>query len=143
MKVLQQKGNRLSTKLKIYRTVVVSTLLGRIPRHLLHGELMCGSHKQGRPKLRSKGTLKSKLKWSGIGPRELEATAADRSAWRSLTSRTSAAFEGDRRQRLAAARDRRHRAASASTRTTDHRCDTCGRLCASNFGLRSHMRSHC
>ena len=103
---------------------------------------MCGSSKQGRPKLRFKDTPKSKLKWSRISPRELEASAADRSAWRSLTSRRADAFEEDRRQRLAAARDRRHRAASASTRATDYRCDTCGRLCASNFGLRSHMRSH-
>ena len=212
MKILQQKGIRLSTKLKVYRAVVISTLLygcetwttycrhikqreqfhtrtlsmfkgihwqnrvthrevldragstsiesmlrkvqlrwtghvvrmtdSRIPRQLLYSELMRGSRKQGRPKPRLKDTLKRKLKWSGIGPRELEASAADRSAWRSLTSRTAAAFEEDRRQRLAAARDIRHRAASPSTRTTDCRSDTCGRLCASSFGLRSHMRSH-
>ena len=108
----------------------------------LYGELMCGSCKQRRPKLRFKDTLKSKLKWNGISPCELEASAADRSAWKPLTSRAAAAFEEDRRQHLAVARDRRHRAASASTRTTDYCGDTCGRLCASSFGLRSHMRSH-
>ena len=37
----------------------------RTPRQLLYGELMCGSCKQGRPKLRFKDTLKSELKWSG------------------------------------------------------------------------------
>ena len=83
-----------------------------IPRQVLYGELMCRSGEQGRPKLRFKDILKSKLKRSGISPRELEVSAADRSAWRSLTSRTAAAFEDDRRQRLAAARDRRHRAAN-------------------------------
>ena len=113
----------------------------RIPRRLLYDELKCASLKQRRPKLRFKDTLRSKLKWIGISSGELEASAADRSAWRSLTSRTAAAFEEDRRQSLAAARDRRHRAASASTQTTDCRCDTCGSLCSSSFGLLSHMRS--
>ena len=54
-------------------------------------------------------------------PRKHEASAADKSAWKSLTSRAAAAFEEDRLQRLAAARDRRHRAASASVQTTDYR----------------------
>ena len=121
---------------------VVRMTDSRFPRQLLYGQLMRGSHKQGRPRLKFTDTLKSKLKLSCISPRELEASAADRSAWRSLTSRAAAAFEEDRRQRLAFARDRRHRAAPASTRTTDLRCDTCGRLCASSFGPRSHMRSH-
>ena len=113
----------------------------RIPRQLLYGELMCGSRKEGRPKLRFKDTPKNRLEWSGINPRELEASTADRAGWRSLTSRTAAACKEDRRQRLAAARDRRHRTVSASTQTTDYRCHTCGRLCASSFGLRSHMCS--
>ena len=165
VKVLQQKGIRLSTELKVYRAVVVSTLLcgcetwttyrwhikqleqfhtralhmimgirwqdrvtnqevldragstsiesmllkaqlhwtghvirmtdGRIPRQLLYGELMQSSRKQGRPKLRFKYTLKSKLKWSNISARELEASAANISAWRSLTSRAAAAFKED------------------------------------------------
>ena len=114
----------------------------RIPTQLLYCELMHGSSKQGRHKLRIKDTLKSKLKWSGISPCEREASAADRSAWRSLTSRAAAAFEEARRQRLDAARDRRHRAASASSQTTGYRCETCGPLCASSLGLQSHMRSH-
>ena len=74
-------------------------------------------------------------------PREREASAADRSAWRSLTSRPAAAFEEDRRQRLAAARDRRHRAASAATRTPDHRCDTCGPVCFQLWTVKSRALS--
>ena len=212
VKVLQQKGIKLSTKLKVYKAVVLSSLLygcetwtlyrrhikqleqfhqrslrkimsicwqdrntnqevldraespsiesmllkaqlrwtghvvrmddSRIPRQLMYGELKEGSRKQGRPKLRYKDTLKRNIKWCDIQPRQLEAAAADRPAWRSLTSAATAAFEEDRRQRLAAARDRRHRSSSSTVRTTDYCCDTCGRLCASSFGLRSHMRSH-
>ena len=212
VKVLQQKGITQSTKLKIYRAVVLSSLLygcetwtlyrrhikqleqfhnrslrmimnirwqdrvtnqevldradstsieslllkaqmrwtghvvrmdgSRIPRQVMYGELKEGSRKQGRPKLRYKDALKSNLKWSGIQPRQLEACASDRSGWRSLTSKAITAFDEDRRQRLAAARDRRHRAASTSVQNTNFQCNTCGRLCASSFGLRSHMRRH-
>ena len=109
---------------------------------VMYGELKDGARKQGRPKLRYKDTLKSNLKWSGIQPRQLEACASDRSGWRSLTYKATAAFDEDRRQRLAAARDKRHRAASTSIQNTDFQCSTCGRLCASSFGLRSHMRRH-
>ena len=212
VKVLQQKGITLSTKLTIYRAVVLPSLLygcetwtlyrrhikqleqfhnrslrmimgirwqdrvtnqevldragstsiesmllksqmrwkghviqmeeNRIPRQVMNGELKDGARKQGRPKLRYKDTLKSNLKWSVIQPRQLEACASDRSGWRSLTYKATAAFDEDRRQRLAAARDKRHRAASTSIQNTDFQCSTCGRLCASSFGLRSHMRRH-
>ncbi|KAI8480718.1 hypothetical protein Bbelb_415560 [Branchiostoma belcheri] len=57
-------------------------------------------------------------------------------------SRATTAFEEDRRQRLNAARVRRHNAATSAVLTQDHKCLKCGRLCASGFGLRSHMRSH-
>ena len=114
----------------------------RINRQVMYGELKDGARKQGRPKLKYKDTLKSNLKWSGIQPRQLEACASDRSGWRSLTYKATAAFDEDRRQRLAAARGKRHRAASTSIQNTDFQCLTCGRLCASSFGLRSHMRRH-
>ena len=47
---------------------------------------MCGSLKKGRPRLRFKDNLTSKFKWICISPLEPEASAADRSAWRFLTS---------------------------------------------------------
>ena len=123
-------------------TNIGSVLLKAQLRWTGHAVRMSDSRIPRRPKLRFKDTLKSKLKWSGISPCELEVTAADRSAWRSLTSRTAAAFDENRRHRLAAKRDRRHGAASASTRTADYRRDTCGRSCASSFGLRSYMLFH-
>ena len=58
------------------------------------------SRKRGRPKLRLKDTLTSELKWSGIIPGELEASAADKSAWRSLASRAAAAFKEDDDDRI-------------------------------------------
>ena len=97
----------------------------RIPRQLLYSELVQGSCKRERPKLRNKDTLKSKLKWSSIKLCDLESSAADRSAWRSFTLRAAAAFEEDWHQRLTAARDRRYRAAPASIQTTDCCYNTC------------------
>ncbi|KAI8506287.1 hypothetical protein Bbelb_157140 [Branchiostoma belcheri] len=58
-----------------------------------------------------------------------------------VMSRATAAFEEDRRQRLAAG-VRRHKAATSAVLTTDQECLKCGRLCVSSFGLTSHMRSH-
>ena len=40
-----------------------------------------------------KDTLKSKLEWSGTGQRKVEVSAADRSAWRSLTLLVAAVFQ--------------------------------------------------
>ena len=114
----------------------------RIPRQLLYAELTSGSRKQGRPKKRYKDNLKANLKWAGLQPRQLETAACDRTGWRALTRKAVKTFEDDRRQRLAAARDRRHRAASASVLTAGVPCPTCNRTCASDFGLRSHMRVH-
>jgi hypothetical protein len=114
----------------------------RIPRQLMYSELKEGSRNQGRPRLRYKDTLKNNIKWCNIQTREFETAAADRASWRSTTFKATALFEEDRRQRLEAARDKRDRAALNAIQSMDHRCDTCDRLCASSFGLKSHMRSH-
>ncbi|CAH1233287.1 Hypp666 [Branchiostoma lanceolatum] len=212
VKVLQQRGIKLTTKIKIYKAVVLTSLLygceswtlyrrhvkqleqfhmrslrrimdiswqdrvtnqqvldlaqctsvkaivlksqlrwtghvirmsdDRIPRQLMYGELKLGFRKRGRPKLRYKDTLKNNLKWCGIKPSKLESMATDRTAWRALIFRATTNFEEERRQRLNAARAKRHRAAATAVQTADHQCTTCGRLCASSFGLRSHMRAH-
>ena len=115
----------------------------RIPKQVLYGELCEGNKRKiGRPKLRYKDTPKSNLKWPCVKPRDLESLAADRETWRSLTCSGTAAFEEDRQHRLQAARDKRHRAALWQVSTQEHQCPTCERCCASDFGLRSHMRSH-
>ena len=114
----------------------------RIPRQLMYGELKLGSRKQGRPKLRDKDTLKSNIKLCGIQPRQLEAAAADLPVWTSLTSTATVALDEDRRQHLAAARDRCHGLSSITVQTTGYRGDSYRRLCASSFLLPSQMCSH-
>ncbi|XP_071477129.1 uncharacterized protein [Diadema antillarum] len=84
----------------------------RIPRELLYSELSHDNRNQGRPKKRYKDNFKANLKWAHLQPRELETAAVDRYRWRTLTRKAVIAFEDSRRQRLAAARGRRHQAAS-------------------------------
>ena len=56
---------------------------GRIPKDLLHGELVIGTRPiTGRPQLRYKDTCKRDLKALGINTDTWEAAAADRSAWK-------------------------------------------------------------
>ena len=114
----------------------------RIPRQVFYGELASGTRKQGRPKKRYKDQLKANLKWTGLKPKELEPATTDRTSWRALTKQAATSFEDDRRRRQAAAREHRHTAAAARPSTTGFTCSRCNRLCASDFGLRSHMRAH-
>ena len=107
----------------------------RMPRQLLHGELEVGKRKQGRPRKQYKDTVTGNLQWCGIQPKELEAAASDRSHWRSLIHTASTSFEDDRRQRLMAACERRHRASSANITTTKFQCPICSRLCTPRLGL--------
>jgi transcription termination factor 2 len=113
----------------------------RMPRQLLYGELAAGRRNQGRPKKRFKDNLKANLQWTGLQPRQLEDAASDRTTWRARTRAAVFSFEEERRQRLAAARERRHRSPQASN-TPAVPCPTCNRMCASDFGLWSHMRIH-
>ena len=208
-KVLQHKGLRLATKLKVYNAVVISSLLygcetwilyrrhvkqleqfhtrslrsimrirwqdrvtnqevldransssieakilqaqlrwtghvirmdeTRIPRQLFYGELVSGHRKQGRPKKRYKDNLKTNLKWAGVHPKELETSAADRSGWRVTIRSAANNFEKDRRQRLAAARERRHRAASSAPPTEGIPCEIYkSNLCLRIWTTQSH-----
>ena len=114
----------------------------RMPRHLMYWELQAGKRNQGRPKLRNKDTVKSNLQWCHINPRDLEGYAMDRPKWQGSVHRAAANFEEARCQKLTAAREGHHRAASAVITTTDFQCPQCSRLCASGLGLRSHLRDH-
>ena len=114
----------------------------RLPRCLMYGELQLGKRNQGRPKLRYKDTVKANIQWCHVKPRELEERARDRPGWRASVHKAAANYEEARRQKLTAARDKRHRAASAVITTTDFQCPHCSRLCASKLGLQSHLRIH-
>ena len=91
----------------------------RIPKRLLFGELEKGHRKQGRPCKRFKDTVKAGLKWCGIPPTVLVATALDRQRWRALTQSASSALEEERRQQAQSTRERRHLAASIPATTAN------------------------
>ncbi|XP_056674919.1 uncharacterized protein LOC130457479 [Monodelphis domestica] len=114
----------------------------RIPRQVFYGDLSAGLRKQGRPMKRFKDQLKSNLKWAGITPKQLELAASDRSSWRTHIHHATTTFEDERRRCLAAAHEHRHHATPAPPVTTGVPCPMCHRLCASAFGLQSHMRVH-
>ncbi|XP_071482080.1 uncharacterized protein [Diadema antillarum] len=105
----------------------------RIPHQLFYSELSHGNCNQGRPKKRYKDNLKANLKWAHLQPRELETAVVDRYRWRAFTRKAITAFEDNRRQRLAAARERRHQAASTCVPPSCIPCPACNRMCASSF----------
>ena len=107
---------------------------------LLYGELQLGQRPVGRPKLRYSDNIKSVLRKCNIPESQLEALAEDRVLW-SLTCATglknlAAAAE----QAASDRRARRHAAATATPAGSV--CPHCGRICASDFTLRSHLRVH-
>ena len=114
----------------------------RIPKRFLFGELEEGHRKQGHPCKRFKDTVKAGLKWCGIPPTELVATALDRQRWRTLTQSASSALEEKCRHLAQSARKRRHLAASIPATTANFQCPVCARLCKSRIGLQSHSRTH-
>jgi len=92
----------------------------------------------GRPKLRFSNHIKSVIRKCDIPEADLEQLAADRDSWRSTcaTGLESLAAASDQ-----AASDRRvHRHAAAQAVRVVPACPQCGRVCASDFGLRSHLR---
>jgi len=73
---------------------------------------------------------------------KLEALAADRLVWRDVCKDGLATFSINYDQEAEARRLRRHTISSPpTTGPRCHICD-CDRICASDFGLRSHLRIH-
>ena len=116
----------------------------RLPKQLLFGELLQGKRKVGRPRKRFKDSVKQNIQWGGIEPRNLQRCAEERPQWRSLVHSACNNFETERRNSLQLARERRHKAAETTISSVEFQCPVpgCARLCASRFGLQSHMRSH-
>ena len=112
----------------------------RLPKMVFFSELATGGRKVGRPLKRYKDSLKDTLKVCGIPLDGWETLAADRKAWRSAVHRGVAQYEKDRLSHLDAKRQaRKERKPDPSVVVL---CPKCGRSCASDFGLRSHMRRH-
>jgi len=75
-----------------------------------------------------------------IPPVQLETLAADIVEWREVCDEGLAAFDINYDQEADARRARRHTVTGVPA--TGPRCHICGRVCASNFGLRRHLRCH-
>ena len=92
--------------------------------------------------LQTSDTVKAKLQWCQINPKDLEGYAMDRTKWRRSVHRTATNFEEATCQKLTATRESHRRATSVVITTTDLQRPHCLRLCASGLGLRSHLRVH-
>ena len=112
----------------------------RLPRRLLYGELLDGSRPPGGPKKRFSDHIKTTLKKCHISPSDLEALATDRDIWSVTCESGLHTFAQDLTAAADARRQRRH--LTAASASSGPQCTICARVCASAFGLRSHLRVH-
>ncbi|KAK2550105.1 hypothetical protein P5673_029297 [Acropora cervicornis] len=112
----------------------------RLPKQLFYSELSEGHRLRGRPTLRFKDTLKKSLQNCRITTAHWETTASNRRVWKQLTRKGAAAYEQAKRR--AHAEKRAATNAGTESRGSSIPCHVCGRICASAFGLRSHLRVH-
>ena len=112
----------------------------RLPKQLFYSELTQGQRGRGRPKLRYKDNLKKSLQNCNIDTTEWECLAGNRSEWRSAVHKGIKNYETERQKDHERKRERTKERALNAERSVS--CPLCGRLCASDFGLRSHMRIH-
>ena len=114
----------------------------RLPKQLFYGELTKGKRGTGRPKLRYKDSLKANLKKCNIDYETWEKQAADRAKWRTTINKKVKESEQTRRKTKEDKRAAVKLRPSAASSDTTVACPVCSRICASNFGLRSHMKVH-
>jgi len=119
---------------------VIRMQSNRLPRRILYSELQHGQRAPGGQKKRLSDHVKAILKKCSIPPDQLETLASDRVAWKDVCEEGLTAFDTNYDQEAEARRARRH--TITSTPASGPRCHICGRICASEFGLRSHLRSH-
>ncbi|GFO24894.1 hypothetical protein PoB_005139900 [Plakobranchus ocellatus] len=114
----------------------------RLPKIALYGEIRSGHRYRGAPKKRYKDCLKKTFTACNIDHRNWSDFAADRSAWRLISSKGVTLFEETRRDTIKDKRSRRKaRAASAVSPDPAFSCRLCCRACRSRIGLFSHERS--
>jgi len=116
---------------------VIRMQSNRLPRRILYSELQQGQRATGGQKKRFSDQLKATLRKCSIPPAQLKTLAADREEWREVCDEGLAAFDINYDQEADA---RRHKVTSVPA--TGPRCHICGRVCASDFGLRSHFVCH-
>ena len=112
----------------------------QFPKQQFCSELARGDWKQGHPIKQHKDSLKQSMRACNIPVTAWEALAANRTAWRQCTVSGVRSFEEQRLDQLDAKRQaRKNRSVNLSAGVA---CPVCGRICASEFGLRSHQRCH-
>ena len=112
----------------------------RLPKQLFFAELSQGKRHMGGQKKRYKDTLKASLKTFSVPTDRWQNAALNRVAWRATINKGSTVFERDRLQSLEEKRmAKKNRVINPRSVVTCHKC--C-KLCASQFGLRAHMRIH-
>jgi len=94
----------------------------------------------GGSKLRYMDHIRRILNKCNISTAELEQLSTDRDTWKSACASGLATYNVSADQAAEDRRTRRHN--PANPLTTGPRCPQCSRICASEFGLRSHLRSH-
>ena len=115
--------------------------VGHLVRKMIFfSELATGARNLGRRLKCYKDCLKASLRACGIQLQGWETLASYRSAWQLNVHQGVKTFEEKRLQdldqRCQARKDRNPNPRAAVA------CPKCGRICASNFGLQSHMRIH-
>ncbi|GFO41774.1 hypothetical protein PoB_006827900 [Plakobranchus ocellatus] len=114
----------------------------RLPKIALYGEIRSGHRYRGAPNKRYKDCLKKTFAACNIDHQNWSEYAADRSAWRLISSNGVTLFEETRRDTIKDKRSRRKaRAASAVSPEPAFSCRLCSRACRSRIGLFSHERS--
>ncbi|GFO43909.1 hypothetical protein PoB_007041400 [Plakobranchus ocellatus] len=114
----------------------------RLPKIAMYGEIRSGHRYRGAPKKRYKDCLKKTFTACNIDHQNWSDYAADRSAWRLISSKGVTLFEETRRDTIKDKRSRRKaRAASAVSPDPAFSCRLCSRACRSRIGLFSHERS--
>lgn len=113
----------------------------RLPKIVLYGELKYGSRKVGAPFLRYKDTIKRYLTTTDELQR-WEQKVHDRSAWRSVISRSKIAVRNLEIKQLEEKKARSKQRQAAGPQLQAATCDFCGRVFAARIGLISHLRHH-
>ena len=108
--------------------------------HTLYGELVNGQRLPGGPKLRYMDHIRRILNKCNISTVELEQLSTDRATWKSACANGLVTYNVAADHAAEDRRTRRHNPPNPPT--TGLRCPQCSRICASEFGLRSHLRSH-
>ena len=114
----------------------------RIPKVVFYGELDAGHRTRGGQRKRYKDVLKATLKSCGFPHITWEATATDRSLWRSTCHSVLQDYKEKRCDTLRDKIMRRKAIIQPSTNTDTFVCHVCGRICASRISLHSHKRTH-